>query len=177
MPSPSIRQGVPADHEMLAALATRTFRDAFIANNRPEDIAAYVDQAFTPSQMLTELTTPESTILFAHDEVLSGQPLGYARLVMNTRHPNLKGQNPLELNRLYVDQGAIGRGYGAALMAASLKEAIAHHCDTLWLGVWEHNTRAQTFYQRWGFKTIGSQAFVLGEDVQTDWVMERPVSL
>ena len=175
--SPLIRQGIPADHEMLATLAARTFHDAFIADNRPEDMAAYVGQAFSPSQMLTELTQPESIVLLACDEaVQSGQPLGYARLVTNTRHPSLKGQSPLELNRLYVDQGAIGRGYGAALMKASLEAAIARDCDTLWLGVWEHNTRAQTFYQRWGFKLVGTHPFVLGTDTQTDWVMERPIS-
>ncbi|MDA0267213.1 MAG: GNAT family N-acetyltransferase [Cyanobacteria bacterium] len=176
--SPLIRRGIPADHEMLATLAARTFSDAFIADNRPEDIAAYVNQAFTPSQMLAELTMPESWVLLAYDEATLAEPaLGYARLVLNSHHPSLQGQQALELNRLYVEQKAIGRGYGAALMTASLKGAVAANCDTIWLGVWEHNTRAQRFYQRWGFKTVGTQTFVLGEDVQTDWVMERPVNL
>jgi ribosomal protein S18 acetylase RimI-like enzyme len=173
-----IRRGMPADHEMLAALAARTFHDAFIADNRPEDIAAYADKAFTPSQMLAELTMSTSLVLLACDPTAHPeQVLGYARLVTDSRHPSLKGQQTLELNRLYVEQKAIGSGYGAALMKASLEEAIARDCDTLWLGVWEHNTRAQKFYQRWGFKPVGSQTFVLGEDVQTDWVMERPVNV
>ncbi|NJN22626.1 MAG: GNAT family N-acetyltransferase, partial [Leptolyngbya sp. RL_3_1] len=176
--SPLIRQGLPTDHEMLAALAARTFSDAFTIDNRPEDIAAYVAQAFTPQQMLTELTQPESVILLACDAATPAAPaLGYARLVTNSDHPHLQGQQSLELNRLYVEQEAIGRGYGAALMTASLEVAIAHHCDTLWLGVWEHNTRAQKFYERWGFKPVSTQTFVLGEEVQTDWVMARPVNL
>jgi ribosomal protein S18 acetylase RimI-like enzyme len=163
---------------MLAALAARTFSDAFIADNRPEDIAAYVGQAFTPSQMLAELRMPTSLVLLACDPAAQPEQVyGYGRLVTHSHHPSLQGQQTLELNRLYVEQQAIGHGYGAALMTASLEEAIARHCDTIWLGVWEHNTRAQTFYQRWGFQTVGSQSFVLGADVQTDWVMERPVSL
>jgi predicted GNAT family acetyltransferase len=94
----------------------------------------------------------------------AAQPRTGPRLCAISRQqspPNLQGQQPLELNRLYVEQKAIGRGYGSALMTASLEEAIARDCDTLWLGVWEHNTRAQAFYQRWGFKPVGTQTFVL----------------
>ncbi len=176
--NPFIRRGTPADSEMLALLAARTFTDAFLADNRPEDIAAYVAQAFTPQQMQWELVMPESVVFLAyHEATLSGQPLGYAQLRRHAQHPNWPGRQTLELNRLYVEQRAIGQGYGAALMQVSLAEAITQHCDTLWLGVWEHNRRAQGFYQRWGFKTVDSQTFVLGEDIQTDWVMERPVQL
>ena len=49
-------------------------------------------------------------------------------------------------------------------------------CDRMWLGVWEHNTRAQRFYRRRGFRRVGDQSFVLGSDAQTDHVMVRPVT-
>jgi RimJ/RimL family protein N-acetyltransferase len=40
------------------------------------------------------------------------------------------------------------------------------------LGVWEHNPRAQAFYAKWGFRKVGEERFDLGDDIQTDWVME-----
>jgi ribosomal protein S18 acetylase RimI-like enzyme len=43
------------------------------------------------------------------------------------------------------------------------------------LGVWEHNPRALAFYKRWGFEIVGRQAFLLGQDLQQDFVMVRPV--
>jgi hypothetical protein len=41
--------------------------------------------------------------------------------------------------------------------------------------VWEKNVRANRFYQRYGFKDVGSHDFLLGSDPQTDRIMERRV--
>jgi ribosomal protein S18 acetylase RimI-like enzyme len=46
----------------------------------------------------------------------------------------------------------------------------------LWLGVWEHNYRAQAFYRKWEFRVVGTHIFQLGSDAQTDLLMERPVT-
>jgi ribosomal protein S18 acetylase RimI-like enzyme len=43
----------------------------------------------------------------------------------------------------------------------------------MWLGVWEYNPRAQRFYEKNGFRIVGSHVFLLGEDPQTDLLMQR----
>jgi multidrug efflux pump subunit AcrB len=85
------------------------------------------------------------------------------------------GSDPIELQRLYVDRSALGRGVGAALMRASLDTARLSGHRTLWLGVWERNTRAISFYEQWQFATVGKHKFSLGSDNQTDLIMARPV--
>jgi ribosomal protein S18 acetylase RimI-like enzyme len=87
------------------------------------------------------------------------------------------GPEPFENERLYADPAAIGRGIGAALMRACLDEAAARGYRTIWLGVWVRNARAISFYERWGFRTVGSHQFTLGADQQIDLIMERPVDL
>jgi len=44
---------------------------------------------------------------------------------------------------------------------------------TLFLVAWERNPRAIAFYRKQGFREVGAQPFQLGQDVQTDRVMER----
>jgi ribosomal protein S18 acetylase RimI-like enzyme len=39
--------------------------------------------------------------------------------------------------------------------------------------VWERNARAQAFYRKWNFRTVGEHVFELGSDLQRDIVMER----
>jgi len=56
-----------------------------------------------------------------------------------------------------------------------LDEAKSTGSRSIWLGVWEHNPRALAFYKRWGFEIVGRQAFLLGQDLQQDFVMVRPV--
>jgi diamine N-acetyltransferase len=47
--------------------------------------------------------------------------------------------------------------------------------DLLWLCVWMQNHRATAFYVKTGFGVCGSETFMLGEDAQTDHVMEMAV--
>jgi ribosomal protein S18 acetylase RimI-like enzyme len=61
-------------------------------------------------------------------------------------------------------------------MRACLDEARTRGCDVIWLDVWEHNLRARAFYRKWGFSEAGTQPFKLGDDMQTDLLMRRPVN-
>lgn len=99
----------------------------------------------------------------------------YAKLRTGTTDPSVTGSGPVELQRLYVDRSAIGYGVGAALMRASLDAARLAGHRTIWLGVWELNARAISFYERWQFQTVGDHKFRLGSDHQTDLIMVRPV--
>jgi ribosomal protein S18 acetylase RimI-like enzyme len=56
-------------------------------------------------------------------------------------------------------------------MAAVLRAAVELGGVTLWLGVWERNPRAIAFYQKCGFRDVGSHDFWFGNDRQTDRVM------
>jgi nucleoside-diphosphate-sugar epimerase len=60
------------------------------------------------------------------------------------------------------------RTEGTRNLIDAARAAGARH---LWLGVWERNPRARRFYEKCGFVDVGSQAFVLGSDPQTDRVM------
>jgi ribosomal protein S18 acetylase RimI-like enzyme len=51
--------------------------------------------------------------------------------------------------------------------------AAAWVCVLLLLGVWKENARAIAFYQRLGFREVGSQTFRIGDDEQQDLVMSR----
>jgi len=52
-------------------------------------------------------------------------------------------------------------------------QARALEGTRLWLGVWERNHRAIAFYRKVGFVQCSAQPFLLGSDLQTDWVMNR----
>ena len=90
--------------------------------------------------------------------------------------PEVSDNKPIELVRLYVLQESLGRGAGAALMQACIYEAKQRGYETLWLGVWEHNDRAQAFYRKWNFHQVGTHVFQLGDDPQTDILMQRSIS-
>jgi ribosomal protein S18 acetylase RimI-like enzyme len=169
-----IRTATPADAETLVALAEQTFRDTFANDNSPDDIEAYVRDSFSLVRVRAELADDANTFLVAFTDS-EEQPAGYAKLRTGTTDPSVTGSDPVELQRLYVDRSAIGRGVGAALMRASLDAARLAGHRTLWLGVWERNARGISFYERWQFETVGDHTFRLGSDLQRDLIMARAV--
>ena len=173
-PAPvTVRAASRDDNVLLAELGARTFFDAFAEQNDPEDMAAYMAEAFGPDIQAAELSEPGTTFLVAE---AAGTAVGYARL---RRHPvpeAIPGARRVELARLYADRAWIGRGVGGALMKAALGVALAEGCDVMWLSTWDRNLRGIAFYRRWGFEVVGEQDFLVGTDVQHDLLFARAVA-
>jgi ribosomal protein S18 acetylase RimI-like enzyme len=107
---------------------------------------------------------------------VDGAPAGFALVGTPESKACLAFDAPIELFRFYVDKAWHGQGVAQRLMAAVEEEAIARAGRTICLGVWEHNTRAQRFYEKAGFRDVGSQPYLLGNDMQTDRVMVREIA-
>jgi ribosomal protein S18 acetylase RimI-like enzyme len=58
-------------------------------------------------------------------------------------------------------------------MKESLRIAGERAKNVVWLGVWEKNDRAIRFYEKWGFEKFGETDFLLGDDLQQDWLMRK----
>jgi molybdopterin-guanine dinucleotide biosynthesis protein A len=166
-----IRQAGPEDAPFLAAFGGRLFQEAFAKDNRPEDMARYLAENFATPILLRELQEPGAQMLLLEQE---GERVGWAHLRPSS--PGGRGQHPFEIRRFYIDARWHGTGAAAALLSAVLQQARAVGADAVWLGVWEHNRRAQAFYAKHGFAPVGRQPFQLGTDLQTDDVLLRPAS-
>ena len=172
MASIELRQAKPDDAKQLTDLAYTTFWDAFAHHpkNAPDDLNHYMRQAFNLEQIAGELADPNSIFLIAE---IDRKPAGYAKLIRNSTEEGITAERPIELSRLYSHQEYIGKGVGQTLMDACFARARAEGCDVMWLGVWEYNPRAQRFYEKNGFRVVGSHTFQLGADPQTDLLMQR----
>lgn len=170
----TIRMATPADAEMLAELSAISFHQAFDGSSKQENVDDYVNAAFNPTQLAMELRDPQCIFMIAQS---GEQSVGYFKLfageVPACVSEGWGDHNAIELVRLYVRQEFIAQKIGAALMQRALDEARAKGFTTIFLGVWEHNYRAQAFYHKWGFERVGEHIFQMGDDPQTDWWMAR----
>lgn len=155
---------------VLAKLALDTFCESFEKVNNPEDFWAYVNGAFHVSKIAEEISEPGSLYIIAY---VNNEIAGYARVRQSTEVNNqFPGKKTLELQRIYALAKFIGKGVGKALMNYCLELGRKQRVDIVWLGVWEHNSRAQEFYKKLGFERFGSHVFMLGKDPQTDILMK-----
>jgi len=165
-----IRYATAADAENIARLSRQTFYDTFAAFNTKEDMDKFMNESFSMQKLMNEATVPENIFLaaFIDDELV-----GYAKLSESKNPMELEDAEAIEIGRIYAVQKTIGLGVGKALMQACIGIAKEKNKQLIWLGVWERNQRAISFYSKFGFEKFGEHDFVLGNDVQTDWLMKK----
>lgn len=169
-----IRLASAADAAVLAELAARLFRQTYEQAVPSSDLDAFLAASFSPPQVRAELTDPETRTLLVEHE---GQAIGYAQL----RHRPLTAEAPLpvgeaELARLYLDRPWHGRGVADLVLARVADLATELGAGSIWLGVWEHNGRAVAFYEKHGFRQVGTKEFRLAGELHHDRVMVSHVS-
>lgn len=154
----------------LLDLSLRTFNDTFSDQNTPENMEAYVSEAFQLNKLEKELANPDSNFFFIYT---ADQLAGYLKVNINDAQTEDIAENALEIERIYVDSAFKGQGLGKLLMEKAFEIANEKKRTTVWLGVWEKNLPAIGFYQKQGFKKVGQHSFWMGDDEQTDFIMAK----
>lgn len=169
-PMLTIREAELTEASLIADMSRRTFYDTFAASNKAADMDKFMNEQFSFEKLVEEVGASGNLFLLAF---AGEEAQGYARLRFNNNPPSLAGNRAMEIARLYVEKTAIGTGIGHCLMEQCIERAKEAGCDQVWLGVWEHNQRAIRFYEKNGFVKFDEHPFVLGDDVQTDWLMKK----
>lgn len=163
-----IRRGTPGDAVLLAGLMARTFRDAFAAQNTPENLALHLATNYGEAIQRAELTDPAMTTLIVE---IDGVPAGYAQVGERAPPVEVPDLTGLVLARFYLEQAWVGKGIAQPLMQAVRAVALARGAEALWLTGWVENPRATAFYHKCGFETVGRTTFRVGGEIQSDWVL------
>ncbi|WP_067656448.1 GNAT family N-acetyltransferase [Nocardia harenae] len=161
------------DAEALGALAAATFALACPPGTTPEDVESFLAAMLSAERFGEYLGDPDRIVLRAAED---GELVGYAMLHVGTpADPAIAKavelEPAVELSKMYVLPGRHGSGVADALMRAALEHAAAAGGAGLWLGVNQHNERAQRFYARSGFERCGTKTFRVGAQLHDDYVM------
>lgn len=166
----SIRHATKDDAVLIADISQRTFYETFAADNTKEDMDKFLNEQFTRGRLMLEVGAPENTFLLAyHDKEVAG----YVKLRESQPPKSLGSNNALEIARIYAMKNMIGKGAGKVLMQSSIDIGKGKLKEVIWLGVWEKNQRAIDFYSKWGFEKFDETDFLLGSDIQRDWLMRK----
>lgn len=166
----SVRVCSEKDTDIIVFLGRKTFYDTFAEMNTEENMNLYLDSTYSKEKIRKEFSETGSVFFLAE---IDKTPVGFAKVKDSDIPEGLNEQRPLEIERVYAIKDHIGRGVGRKLMEACLDHARKNNYDSLWLGVWEHNARAISFYRTWGFEEFGSHIFRVGNDPQTDLLFKK----
>lgn len=167
-----VREAYPSDLPNLIKLARKTFEESFAADNTPENMTFYINEAFHPDKLRREMEEAGSRYFVAE---ISKTLVGYARVRHSDEVKDQISENSIELQRIYVDKDYQRLKIGVSLLQTCIAYAKDQGFDWIWLGVWENNLKALAFYKKWGFEKFGNHIFQMGDDPQTDWLMKKRI--
>ena len=158
------------DLDELLKLAIKIFTETFEAVNNPVDFKKYLDEAFNDKKIREEFNENDSQFFKV---VEAEKIIGYARLRKNNEVTHLIGRSNMELQRIYVDALWQGKDIANQLLKVCEEYVQQLGIEWIWLGVWEHNPKAQHFYKKHGYEKFSEHKFMVGNDEQTDWLMKK----
>jgi ribosomal protein S18 acetylase RimI-like enzyme len=163
-----LRKATISDLKILQKIGERTFIETFASENSSENMTVYLESAFTTEKLKNELTNINSEFYFAE---IDGKVVGYFKVNFNEAQTELKMSNAMEIERIYVLKDFQGMKVGKMLFDKAIENARNMGLDLVWLGVWEKNIRAISFYEKNGFTVFNKHIFRLGNEEQIDLMM------
>lgn len=165
-----IKRVLTDDIDALVAISQKTFFDAFLHLNNPDDMEAHAGSALSADKLLSEINNTNSAFYFA---LLDDVVVGYIKINYSTAQTEFQDAESAEVQRIYVSAEQQGKQIGKQLLDFATALGNEQHLKFIWLGVWEHNHNAIRFYENNGFKLFGSHDFMLGSDKQTDLLLRK----
>ena len=162
------------DIDQLQKIGRQTFEETFSESNSEENMKNYLEEGFSNEKLTAELNDQNSEFYFA---TFDNEVIGYLKINFGESQTELKDNKALEIERIYVSKEFHGKSIGQLLYDKAIQMAKLKNADYVWLGVWEENPRAISFYKKNGFVEFDKHIFKLGNDEQTDIMMKLDLNI
>ncbi|MDD7913158.1 GNAT family N-acetyltransferase [Polaribacter ponticola] len=127
---------------------------------RQKNLLEFYNTYYSVSKIREELNDTENIFWIVFSDEL---PIGFAKLSLNITNEKLEDKNSCKLQRLYILNDFIALKIGSQLQDLILEKTIELNFTSIWLTAYYKNTKGLRFYDRYGFKQIGSIDFYVGE--------------
>ncbi|XCB29770.1 tRNA (guanosine(37)-N1)-methyltransferase TrmD [Arcanobacterium hippocoleae] len=198
------RQAVLEDAAAVSVFATQTWPDACPEEISAQAINAYIAANMNPELFSEYLSDPEKYLVYAAEiaagnrEMGSGEIAAYLLVEISREQDGVVGitdgapanfdyhgirrDGPLVyLSKAYVGRKWRGSGIFAEFSQWAFAQAAAELSQFanpfIWLGTALQNKQAQRAYKKIGFTRSGTREFHVGDEVNKDVTMVRPLNM
>ncbi len=161
--------------EDIATIGKQSFTKAFgYLFRKKDELEDYLAYTYDIAKLTASIRKENNIYLVA---LLSGKPVGFAKIKKHSLNENIKCFVQVELQKLYVLPSHHGSGAGSALMQKTILLAQKTRADYLWLDTHVTNEVGIRFYEKNGFKKIADHHFTIGTQTFEYHVMALPVEV
>lgn len=165
----SIRKVQENELEKLIQLAQSSFVDTYALYNTKEDMEKYLRENFSVEIFKKHIENGKTFFV----AISNNEIQGYIQLSDENQRKEFSSLNQIEIERLYVSKNHQGKKIGSKLIESAINNSKNNQYSIIWLGVWKNNIKAIEFYKKLDFEIFGEHHFILGNDVQDDWLMRK----
>jgi diamine N-acetyltransferase len=165
-----VRMARVQDAKNLSVFAKNTFVDTYAGMVDRTELLDYSNETFHLDNQLNEIINPDNLIFLAEDD--ESNLLGYALIQYRSLKFTHRVYRQCELKRIYLSNKVFRKGIGTRLLNAVKGTLSKQGIETLYVGVWDKNSRALAFYFKNGFKEVADTHFELGNQTCRDLVLQ-----
>jgi ribosomal protein S18 acetylase RimI-like enzyme len=152
----SIVKANSKDAELLSEIAIPSFMESHGHSASREDINSYITEKYNTDTLREELGNEKNIFHF----IYAGEKLaGFSKIIFNFPYEESPEPNITKLEKIFILQEFYDRKIGKELFEFNRNLAISNGQAGIWLFVWIENLRAIRFYEKNGFKVVGSHDF------------------
>jgi diamine N-acetyltransferase len=140
------------DAELLSKVALKAYADHYL-HLWYDGGEWYMKKCFTVEQIATELSDPNASFYLAY---YNGTAVGFLKLNIDATFEGGEDNNALELERIYLNKEATGKGIGSALVNFTFDIAKKNNKDLVWLKAMDSSEESISFYKKMGFEITGT---------------------
>lgn len=157
----------------LSVLLKTVYIATYAVDGVTYDFANFIEMKFSEYEIRNKIEkNPENIIVAFH----KNNPVGIAIISFERNCPVRKRPLP-ELSKLYILDRFGGQGIGEALLKKVENSIILKGYNELWLEVYLKNTKAISFYEKYGYRQIGTVDFFINSKAYKDAIFRKILSV
>jgi ribosomal protein S18 acetylase RimI-like enzyme len=182
----TLRRATHDDATALAKLAAATFALACPPELTQDDIAEHIAKNLSAQAFTRTLEQPNATVCVAqlcdsgvdpggHSQPLIGYTVTESGSIDDADTASLlREYEPttlVNLSKCYALPQQHGTGAAGKLLKFCLEQVRATQAAAIWAGTNQSNRRAIRFYEKHGFRIVGTRQFRVGRQICNDYVL------
>lgn len=156
----SITKATEGDYNPIVSIGKISVAESHKGSCSAEDMNEFLERNYNSDAIKKELNDPNNIYHIIH---YSDKPVGFSKIILNAKHPNIVAENITKLDRIYLLKEFYGLKLGLELLNFNIELSRNNNQSGMWLYTWIGNNRAIDFYLKAGFTIIGSHKFQVTE--------------
>jgi diamine N-acetyltransferase len=156
----SVIKATESDYNSIVSIGKISVAESHRDSCSAEDMNEFLERTYNSNAIKEELNNIDNIYYIIH---YNDKPVGFSKLILNAKHPNIATENAAKLDRIYLLKEFYGLKLGLELLNFNIELSRNNSQSGMWLYTWIGNNRAINFYLKAGFTIIGSHKFYVNK--------------